>query len=59
MNRAPDRVLDLAQERTPDPTDDLDSCLPMAERAAFAAEYKLIAGFDPAALNAKASYSCG
>lgn len=59
MNRAqgPDRVMDLAQARAPEPGDDLDARLPMSERAAIAAEYKRVAGFDPAALNAKASYS--
>jgi 2-polyprenyl-6-methoxyphenol hydroxylase-like FAD-dependent oxidoreductase len=59
MNRAqgPDRVMDLAQERAPNPDDDLDARLPMAERAAIAADYKKVAGFDPAALNAKASYT--
>lgn len=59
MNRAqgPDKVMDLAEERAPDPQDDLDARLPMAERAAIAAEYKKIAGFDPAALAAKPSYT--
>jgi len=59
MNRAqgPDKVMDLAEERAPDLDDDLDARLPMSERAAIAAEYKRVAGFDPAALNAKASYS--
>jgi len=60
MNRAqgPDKVMDLAQERAPNPEDDLDARLPMSERAAIAAEYKRVAGFDPATLNAKPSYSC-
>ena len=59
MNRAqgPDKVMDLAQARAPEPDDDLDARLPMAERAEIAAEYKRVAGFDPAALNAKPSYS--
>jgi 2-polyprenyl-6-methoxyphenol hydroxylase-like FAD-dependent oxidoreductase len=59
MNRAqgPDKVMDLAEERAPQPGDDLDARLPIAERAAIAAEYKRVAGFDPAALNAKPSYS--
>jgi len=59
MNRAqgPDKVMDLAQERAPNPEDDLDTRLPMSERAAIAADYKKVAGFDPAALNAKASYT--
>jgi len=60
LNRAqgPDKVMDLAQERAPNPEDDLDARLPMSERAAIAAEYKRVAGFDPATLNAKPSYSC-
>ncbi|MGZ3377028.1 MAG: flavin-dependent oxidoreductase [Phenylobacterium sp.] len=59
MNRAqgPDKVMDLAQARAPLPGDDLDARLPVAERAEIAAEYKRVAGFDPAALNAKPSYS--
>lgn len=59
MNRAqgPDKVMDLAQERAPNPGDDLDALLPMAERAAIAADYKKVAGFDPTALNAKPSYT--
>ena len=45
MNRAqgPDKVMDLAQERAPNPGDDLNARLPMAERAAIAAEYKKVA----------------
>jgi 2-polyprenyl-6-methoxyphenol hydroxylase-like FAD-dependent oxidoreductase len=59
MNRAqgPDRVMDLAEQRAPNPGDDLDAALPVAERAAIAAEYKRVAGFDPQALNRKPSYS--
>jgi hypothetical protein len=49
--------MDLAQERAPNPEDDLDTRLPMSERAAIAADYKKVAGFDPAALNAKARYT--
>jgi len=59
MNRGqgPDKVMDLAHERAPNPGDDLDAALPIAARAAIAAEYKKVAGFDPAALAQKASYS--
>lgn len=59
MNRAqgPDKVMDLAQARAPDPADDLDASLPMAERAAVAAEYKRIAGFDPVQLGRRSSYT--
>lgn len=59
-NRAggPDKVLELARQRAPDPAlADLDAVLPQAERAAIAADYKQLAGFDPAALNARASHS--
>jgi 2-polyprenyl-6-methoxyphenol hydroxylase-like FAD-dependent oxidoreductase len=59
MNRAqgPDRVMDLAEDRAPSLATDLDVVLPMAERAVIAAEYKAVAGFDPATLNARASFS--
>ena len=58
MNRAngPDQVLELAEQRAPDPADDLDAALPMAERQAIADSYKRGAGFDPATLNARGSY---
>jgi 2-polyprenyl-6-methoxyphenol hydroxylase-like FAD-dependent oxidoreductase len=59
MNRGqgPDKVMDLAEARAPQPTDDLDVALPVDERAAIAAEYKRVAGFDPASLNARRSYT--
>ncbi len=59
MNRAqgPDKVMDIAEERAPEPGDDLDARFPMSERAAIAAAYKKVAGFDPAVLNAKPSYT--
>jgi 2-polyprenyl-6-methoxyphenol hydroxylase-like FAD-dependent oxidoreductase len=58
-NRAqgPDRVLDLAEQRAADPAIDLDNALPIEEREAIAAQYKSVAGFAPAELNARASYS--
>jgi 2-polyprenyl-6-methoxyphenol hydroxylase-like FAD-dependent oxidoreductase len=61
MNReqGPDRVMDLAEERAPSPGDSLDAALPMSERAAIAADYKRTAGFDPAVLNARPSYTPG
>lgn len=61
MNRAqgPDKVMDLAEERAPTPEHDLDAALPHHERAEIAAEYKKVAGFDPAILNARRSYSPG
>ena len=57
MNRAngPDQVIELANQRAPGRDDDLESLLPMAERKAIADGYKKIAGFDPAALNARPS----
>jgi 5-methylphenazine-1-carboxylate 1-monooxygenase len=59
MNRAqgPDKVMDIAEERAPSLEDDLDARLPMEERMAIADEYKRVAGFDPASLNAKPSYT--
>lgn len=59
MNRAqgPDKVMDLAEERAPTRDHDLDALLPHAERAEIAAGYKKAAGFDPAGLNARQSYS--
>ena len=58
MNRAngPDQVLELAEDRAPRLADDLDAVLPMAERKEIADHYKKIAGFDPAGLNARASF---
>jgi 2-polyprenyl-6-methoxyphenol hydroxylase-like FAD-dependent oxidoreductase len=58
-NRAggPDEVLELARQRTGDGTADLDLAVPMAERAQIAASYKQLAGFDPAGLNARTSWS--
>lgn len=58
MNRAngPDQVIELANSRAPNRDDDLDAALPMADRKAIADGYKKIAGFDPAALNARPSF---
>jgi 2-polyprenyl-6-methoxyphenol hydroxylase-like FAD-dependent oxidoreductase len=58
-NRAqgPDRVLELARERAADPSIDLDEAVPLPEREAIAAEYKRLAGFAPASLNERESYS--
>jgi 5-methylphenazine-1-carboxylate 1-monooxygenase len=59
MNRAngPDQVMELAEQRAPHQDDDLDAALPMAERQAIADHYKKGAGFDPATLNARPSYT--
>lgn len=58
MNRAngPDQVMELAEQRAPNPTDDLDALVPMAERQAIADGYKRVAGFDPAALTTPSAY---
>jgi 2-polyprenyl-6-methoxyphenol hydroxylase-like FAD-dependent oxidoreductase len=58
MNRqnGPDQVLELAEQRAPNSGDDLDAKLAMSERQDIAERYKRVAGFDPAALSAKASY---
>ena len=60
MNRqqGPDRVLDLARERLAD-GGLLADVLPAEERAAIAQSYKQTAGFDPAVLNQRGSFSCG
>lgn len=59
MNRAhgPDQVMELAEQRAPNVADDLDAVLPHEERKAIADQYKKVAGFDPASLNARRSYS--
>lgn len=58
MNRAngPDQVMELAEQRAPDPADDLDALLPVAERQAIADSYKAVAGFDPKALTGASPY---
>jgi 2-polyprenyl-6-methoxyphenol hydroxylase-like FAD-dependent oxidoreductase len=59
MNRAhgPDQVMELAEQRAPDPCDDLDALVPMAERQSIADAYKRIAGFDPGAMTARSPYA--
>ncbi|MEP3224723.1 MAG: flavin-dependent oxidoreductase [Parasphingorhabdus sp.] len=61
MNRqqGPDKVLELAAERLANGSGPLDVVLPMAEREAVALTYKQTAGFDPAVLNERESYSAG
>ena len=51
----PDVVLDIAEQRAPNGFDDIDAVLPLAERAAIAAHYKRLAGFEPATLNTRPS----
>jgi 2-polyprenyl-6-methoxyphenol hydroxylase-like FAD-dependent oxidoreductase len=59
MNRAngPDEVMEIADQRAPNAGDDLDALLPMAERKRIADDYKKVAGFSPATLNERKSYS--
>lgn len=60
MNRqqGPDRVLDLARDRLAN-GGALADVLPIDERRAIAQGYKQAAGFDPAVLNSRASFSPG
>lgn len=55
----PDQVLDLAAQRAPAGfgAAGRDAVLPHAELEAIASAYKRTAGFDPMALNARASFS--
>lgn len=55
----PDQVLDIAAARAPHGFGavEREAVLPQAELAAIAAGYKRTAGFDPAVLNARPSYS--
>ena len=53
----PDAVMQRVEERAPDGFDDLEKVLPLAEREAIAARYKLAAGFDMQTLNSKPSLS--
>jgi 2-polyprenyl-6-methoxyphenol hydroxylase-like FAD-dependent oxidoreductase len=55
--QGPDLVLELAARRAPDPGTDLDLVLPVSERKEIAARYKTLAGFAPADLNARPSFS--
>jgi 2-polyprenyl-6-methoxyphenol hydroxylase-like FAD-dependent oxidoreductase len=53
----PERVMQLAQDRAPDGFVDVGDVIPAEELAEIAASYKRTAGFDPAQLAARASYS--
>jgi 2-polyprenyl-6-methoxyphenol hydroxylase-like FAD-dependent oxidoreductase len=59
LNRAhgPDQVLELARQRAPTAEHDLNLLLPATERQQIADAYKKVAGFDPATLNQRRSYS--
>jgi 2-polyprenyl-6-methoxyphenol hydroxylase-like FAD-dependent oxidoreductase len=53
----PDMVLDIAEARAPDGFAEIETVMPLAERAGIAAHYKRLAGFEPATLNARPSLS--
>lgn len=53
----PDRVMDLVHARAPDGFERLEDVIPRAELEATVNGYKRIAGFDPATLNARESWS--
>ncbi|MEU4830235.1 flavin-dependent oxidoreductase [Streptosporangium sp. NPDC023615] len=53
----PEVVMKLAHDRAPGGFDDVESVVPLAERAGIAASYKRTAGFDPVALNERPSWS--
>ncbi|MFC7543071.1 FAD-dependent monooxygenase [Siccirubricoccus deserti] len=53
----PDLVLELVHQRAPDGFTDLDSVISRRELEETASGYKKLAGFDPAVLNARESWS--
>ncbi|MBY0331005.1 MAG: flavin-dependent oxidoreductase [Acetobacteraceae bacterium] len=53
----PDRVMDIVHERAPSGFAHLEDVVPRAELEATIMGYKRLAGMDPAALNARASWS--
>ncbi|WP_207538521.1 flavin-dependent oxidoreductase [Sabulicella rubraurantiaca] len=55
----PDLILEEVHRRAPDGFRDLESVIAQAELERVAADYKKLAGFDPAALNARESWSTG
>ncbi len=55
--QGPEIVMRLAHERAPGGFDDIEAIVPLTERAEIAASYKRTAGFDPALLNERASWS--
>jgi len=55
--QGPELVMRLAHERAPGGFDDIEQVVPLAERTEIAADYKRTAGFDPALLNERASWS--
>ncbi|MFI9835787.1 flavin-dependent oxidoreductase [Nonomuraea sp. NPDC051941] len=53
----PEVVLKLAHQRAPRGFADVEDVLPLAEREEIALRYKQLAGFEPATLNARRSWS--
>ncbi|AQZ63891.1 Salicylate hydroxylase [[Actinomadura] parvosata subsp. kistnae] len=53
----PEVILRLAHQRAPDGFADIEDVLPLAEREEIALHYKKLAGFEPATLNARRSWS--
>ena len=53
----PERVMQMAHERAPEGFAKIEDVIPRGELEAVAAEYKRLAGFDPAILNARPSLS--
>ncbi|WP_441247439.1 flavin-dependent oxidoreductase [Kitasatospora sp. McL0602] len=55
--QGPEVVMKLAHERAPGGYADIEDVVPLAEREEIAAAYKRTAGFDPALLNERESWS--
>src|SRR5262249_17257628 len=55
----PERGVKLSPDGAPGGFGDIESVLPLAERAEIAASYKRTAGFDPTLLNERPSWSVG
>ncbi len=53
----PERVMQLAYDRAPDGFDDIDDVIPHDELVEAATSFKRAAGFEPAQLNARESFS--
>ena len=53
----PERVMQMAHERAPEGFAKVEDVIPRSDLEAVAAEYKRLAGFDPAILNARATLS--
>jgi 2-polyprenyl-6-methoxyphenol hydroxylase-like FAD-dependent oxidoreductase len=53
----PEKCMEIVEERAPDGFTNLDEVISREELEAISRSYKQTAGFDPAVLNARASYS--